>query len=114
MFPLPVASIDLVFCGMALGHLPQLGPSLNEIARVLEPGGVALVSDLHPCIAQDGGQRTFTAPGGKTYTVEHYIHRYADYHRAAQDAGLRVDAVTEPCLDDGDVPVVVVYRFRRG
>ena len=112
--PLPSNSVDLVICALALGHLPRLQPSLGEIARILKPGGVALVSDVHPFIALGGGQRTFHASDGSVYAVEHHTHRFADYHRASKNAGLQINAVAEPTLDGGSTPVVIVYRFYKG
>ena len=109
--PLPSASIDIILCGLALGHLPRLAPSLSEISRVLKPGGCALVSDFHPFIFLNGARRTFTAPDGRTYAVEHYPHLYSDYHRAALNSGLVIDSILEPRLDNA--PIVIVYRFQK-
>lgn len=111
--PLRRESVDLVICALALGHLPRLQPSLDEIARVLKPAGVALVSDVHPFVAFGGGQRTFHAPDGEVYAVEHHAHRFADYHHAAQNAGLEIDAVAEPALEGGTTPVVIIFRFTK-
>ena len=111
IIPLASNSVDVVLCGLALGHLPGLQPSLDEIARILKPGGAALVSDVHPFIALNGAQRTFAAPDGKVYAVEHYPHLYGETQRAAVQAGLIIDGVLEPALDR--VPVVIVYRFSR-
>lgn len=96
--PLPPACMDGVICGLALGHLPSLAASLAEISRVLRPGGWALISDFHPFIFLNGQRRTFTAPDGRTYAVEHHVHLYADYHSAAGAAGLVIEAVLEPRL----------------
>lgn len=109
--PLKSACIDVVLCGLALGHLPSVDASMREIGRVLKPGGAALVSDVHPFIALNGAQRTFAAPGGRVYAVEHYAHLYADMHRAAAAAGLAVEALREPT--HAGAPVVIVYRFIR-
>lgn len=35
------ASIDWVFCSHVLEHIPELDPCLDEIARILRPGGIA-------------------------------------------------------------------------
>lgn len=111
--PLGGESIDVVICGLALGHLPRLQPSLDEIGRVLKPGGAALISDVHPFAALSGGQRTFRGSDGSEYAVEHYPHLYADYQQAASMAGLEIDAVREPL--HGRVPVVLAFRlYRRG
>jgi ubiquinone/menaquinone biosynthesis C-methylase UbiE len=123
--PLASGSVDIVLCGMALGHLKGVEASLFEIGRVLKRGGCALISDFHPFIFLNGQQRTFTAPDGQTFAVEHYVHLYADYHRAGQTAGLKIDAVLEPRLgQEADVrfaeadtrtgtPVIISYRFVR-
>lgn len=115
--PLPNASTDGIICGLALGHLPRLAPSLNEISRVLKPGGWALVSDFHPLLSLSGGRRTFTAPDGHTYAVEHYIHLYSDYHNAAQQAGLMIAAIAEPRRQPPSanhaLPAVLVFRFEK-
>jgi len=118
VIPLASASIDVVICALALGHLPRLKPSLAEIGRVLKSGGIALVSDFHPLLFFGGGRRTFSA-NGAIYAVEHYAHLYGDYHHAARDAGLRIDDVLEPRLSGEyaghgpapDAPVVVVYKL---
>jgi malonyl-CoA O-methyltransferase len=114
--PLRGASIDIVLCGLALGHLPRLAPSFSEISRVLKRDGHALISDFHPFLYLNGNQRTFTAPDGKTYAVEQYAHLYADYHRAARSAGLDIEQVIEPRLDIPNAPqspVVLVLRLRK-
>lgn len=114
--PLPAGAVDVVICGLALGHLPAITPALGEISRVLRPGGTALISDFHPFVFLSGGQRTFVAPDGVTYAVEHYPHLYTDYHRAAHATGLRIENVTEAVLpeaeaaslDHPEMPVVLV------
>ncbi|MCC6801696.1 MAG: methyltransferase domain-containing protein [Anaerolineae bacterium] len=111
--PLGNGSIDMVICGLALGHLPNLQESMDEIGRVLKPGGAALISDVHPFAALGGGRRTFRGSDGGVYAVEHYPHLYADYHKAALEAGLEIGAVLEPRHER--VPVVLALRlYRRG
>jgi malonyl-CoA O-methyltransferase len=111
--PLAAHSIDVILCGLALGHLPQLSPTLHEMARVLKPDGLALISDVHPMIALSGAQRTFTAADGKTYAVEHYPHLYSDYHRAAREARLHITDVIERPVEGAPspAPAVIVYAL---
>ncbi len=123
--PLAEDSVDVVLCGLALGHLPRLEPTMREISRVLKAGGCALISDFHPFIFLNGQRRTFTAPDGKTYAVEHYPHLYSDYHHAASQAGLDIKHIVEPRLgvdtgvqfaDDSTrigTPVVMVYYLTK-
>lgn len=118
--PLSSGSIEVVLCGLALGHLPRLQQSMDEIARVLKPSGTALVSDVHPFVALNGGARTFRGSDGKAYAVEHYPHLYGDYQRTAAQAGLAIDMVLEPTMDSTagaptTAPVAIVFRFyKRG
>ncbi len=111
--PLKGGSVDVLLCGLAIGHLSELDPAIAEISRVLRTGGVALISDFHPFLFLDGKQRTFTAPDGGTYAVEHHAHLYSDLHAAAQRNRLTIDAIREPRLEiDGHtVPAVIVYRM---
>ncbi|MDZ4764740.1 MAG: methyltransferase domain-containing protein [Chloroflexota bacterium] len=117
--PLASASVDIVLCGLALGHLSRLAPSMREIGRVLASGGAALISDIHPYLFlaevkdQRAPQRTFTASDGKTYAVEHYPHGVESYLRAAEATNLRLDAVREPRSHEAPTtaPVAIVYRF---
>jgi ubiquinone/menaquinone biosynthesis C-methylase UbiE len=122
--PLAANSVDVILCGLGLGHEKRLDAALAEIGRVLRPnGGYALVSDFHPFMFLSGARRTFQAQDGKTYAVEHYPHLYADYHRAAWAANLLIEQVVEPHLDvetssaenipakATEAPVVIVYRL---
>lgn len=43
--PLPDASVDLVWCERVLQHVPDAASAVAEIARVLRPGGRALLLD---------------------------------------------------------------------
>lgn len=115
------AMFDGVICALALGHIPTLTLSMGEIARVLRPGGWALISDLHPALFTQGAQRTFTA-NGQTFAVEHTIYHDADYRRAGEAAGLTMmpamaqslaPDVTPPQNWATDAPVIMVYEFRR-
>lgn len=112
--PMRRQSVNVVLCGLALGHLPSLAPTFHEIARILKSGGVALISDFHPFVFLSGGQRTFTASDGLTYAVEHYAHLYEDYHRASRENNLWIDNVIESSIDVSNgaaTPVVITYRL---
>ena len=63
--PAPDASYDLVVCGLALAHLPELGGAVSELSRVLAPGGRLIVSVLHPFLAALGWQAPFSGADGQ-------------------------------------------------
>ncbi|MGE0132767.1 MAG: class I SAM-dependent methyltransferase [Blastocatellales bacterium] len=46
--PLPDASFDYALCIEVLRYLPNIAPCVREIARVLKPGGLALVTAAPP------------------------------------------------------------------
>jgi SAM-dependent methyltransferase len=53
--PLEDGIADVVTCALAISHLPDPTPAYAEIARILKPGGVAVISDIHPLSQQMGG-----------------------------------------------------------
>ncbi len=112
--PFRSQAFDVILCGLAVGHLPPtaLDAAFVEMARVLRPDGEALLSDFHPYLAQHGGQRTFRAPDGTVYAVEHHPHTLADYTRVIHDAGMVITATDEPTaeVDGKTVPAVLVIR----
>lgn len=60
--PLPVTSVDMVVCALALAHLPSLDPVMTEFARVLRPGGHLIVSDVHHELILRGSVVTSMGP----------------------------------------------------
>jgi malonyl-CoA O-methyltransferase len=113
--PLPANAVDVILCGLALGHLPQLTPSLSEISRILKPGGLALISDFHPIAVFNGGQRTFKTSGGAVFAVEHHAHLYSDYHQAARKTHLHIIDVVEAGTEvmKSPAPIVIVYVLKK-
>jgi SAM-dependent methyltransferase len=107
MTALPVAdaAVDVVVCSLALTHLPKLEPAIAEIARVLRPGGRAVLSDIHPLIAATGGMAFYSTAGGKVRFVRNHVHWPSSYLAAFGTPGLLVRECLEPRLgDDSGVP----------
>lgn len=115
--PVAAATFDVIICALATGHLPpaHMRQAIAEMARVLVPGGEAVISDFHPRLYRSGGRRTFTAPDGKVFAVEHYPHTIEDYTNAITAAGMNITALLEPTAErDGKtMPAVLVIRCRR-
>jgi malonyl-CoA O-methyltransferase len=123
--PLPEAQADLTVCGLVVGHLENLEPALAELRRVTRPGGLLLLSDVHPIGHALGWRRDFKA-GGQRYAVRHTPHLYSHWHAACAALGLHIERVLEPMLDPADipagahfdrmaleVPVALVFQLRR-
>ena len=88
--PLDDASIDLVYCSLALQWCEAPGPALAEIARVLVPGGQALIATL--------GDDTLWELRAAWRAVDDGVHvnrfeSVAALERAARAAGLTVGVV---------------------
>jgi SAM-dependent methyltransferase len=99
--PAEDGSYGAVTCGLAFGHVEDLGPAAKELARVLKPGGVAAVSSPHPFITGILGWRApvFDAEGNG-WQVPEYPHWASEHVEAFEAAGLRVKACHEPVLTD--------------
>lgn len=110
--PLPPESVDVVICGLAIGHISREGfeSSLSEIGRVLRPAGIALISDVHPVQMWRGAKRTFWHKG-RPYAVEHHIHSYSHYHQAATRLGLTIADVQEVASTPEASPVLLALKL---
>ncbi|ALG12618.1 class I SAM-dependent methyltransferase [Kibdelosporangium phytohabitans] len=93
---LPVDEVDLVVCGLALTHNPDLTPIFAEFARVLRPGGHLVIADIHPDGVLRGSIPTVRGPNGEPHRLVTYRHSMGDYVRAALAAGLTVRHCEEP------------------
>ncbi len=93
--PLADASADLVTNALALTHVADLGPVLSEFARVLRPGGTAIISDVHPELVYRGSAVKAESPTGQPQLAACHRHTVADYLRAALAAGFRIRGFDE-------------------
>jgi SAM-dependent methyltransferase len=96
--PIEDASVDLLTCTLALTHVEELGPVIREFARVLRPGGRAVLSDMHPIATMTGSIAGFPGPDitrGIPY-VPNLTHHVGDYITAFLDAGLAITECREP------------------
>jgi malonyl-CoA O-methyltransferase len=58
--PLPDAAADVTICAFALGYAPEC---FSELTRITRPGGMLLVSDVHPEALKRGWTRSFRHRG---------------------------------------------------
>jgi SAM-dependent methyltransferase len=96
--PAADADFDLVVCGLALSHLDDLCRGVQELARVLKPGGHLVVSVLHPILAHLGWQAPFTDADGRRSFIREHAHKHADYLSAFRAAHLEILDCVEPEL----------------
>jgi SAM-dependent methyltransferase len=93
--PLPDGSVDLVTNALALTHVTDLDHVLSEFARVLRPGGAAIITDVHPDLVALGSTVKAQGPEGQPQLAECHRRTVADYLRAALSAGFRVRGFDE-------------------
>ena len=69
---------DLAVCALMLCHVPDLRRALDELARVVRPGGYLLITDFHPDAVGEGWRTTFERPG-IAYLLPNAGHTRVDY-----------------------------------
>jgi ubiquinone/menaquinone biosynthesis C-methylase UbiE len=104
--PFDDGAFDLAVCALALSHLPDPGPAIVELARVLRPSGALVVSDFHPTMLLLGGTGFFVDASGRAGHVRSFHHPHARYLAAFRHAGLAVVDCVEPTIEPEDVAAV--------
>jgi malonyl-CoA O-methyltransferase len=96
---LPVAggSADLVLCALTFGHIRDQAAAMREFARVLQPGGMLILSDFHPAAAARGWRRTFQR-NGQVYEIENHPYTVAQLCEMAP--GLSLNGVVEATIGE--------------
>jgi ubiquinone/menaquinone biosynthesis C-methylase UbiE len=97
--PLPDDSSDVATTGLALTHVPDLEPVLMEFARVLRPGGQAIISDVHPDLLFRGSVVKSESDAGRPQVAAFHLHSVADHVRAALTAGFTLRRLEELRVD---------------
>jgi ubiquinone/menaquinone biosynthesis C-methylase UbiE len=105
--PLAAARFDVVIAALVTSYVDR-ARTLSEIARVLRPDGVLVLSELHARGAALGWQRTFRDPIGRTIVIEAPPPDPDVLRREIEGAGFTVDVLKETCIDARLAP-----HFRR-
>jgi len=99
--PIENRSVAGVVCALALEHVANLGAAYAEFARVVVPGGWAVISTLHPVVAQIFGWNAWFVDGEGRADVTTHLHRVSDHLNASIGAGFRlVECVEVPIRGD--------------
>jgi SAM-dependent methyltransferase len=93
--PLPGESVDLVVCSLALTHLPDLEQPLAEFARVLRPGGGAVLSNIHHLSLPLGGVVQMLTADGTPIQLPASLFLPTDYINAALRVGFEIRSCAE-------------------
>ena len=132
--PLAAESVELAVCTLALTHVPELAPAVQELARVVRPGGRVVISDVHPFMAMLGNHARYPRGQGEFGFVRNHVHQHSEYLAAFRAAGLAVLQCREPPWGKAELatlgfaderpglleaavqglPVVVVWELEKG
>ncbi len=85
---------DIVVGNLVLEHVADLRPVLAEAHRVLRPGGLLFLCELHPYRQLCGAQAQFD-DGRRLVLAEAYPHAVSDYVNAALDVGFDLARLDE-------------------
>ena len=88
--PLADDSVDLVVCGIAAGHVPDLMPVFAEFVRVLRPNGHLVLSDSRGHFADIGLPLVRERDDGTFGYMPIWSRLASDYLAAALPLGLQV------------------------
>lgn len=88
--PLEDDSVDIVVCGIAVSHVPELEPVLAEFVRVLRPGGHLVLSDSRGHFADIGLPLVRQRADGTFGYMPVWSRLASDYLAAALPLGLQV------------------------
>jgi SAM-dependent methyltransferase len=112
--PFVTASFDLAVCSLALDHAPVLDAPIRELARVVRPGGAAIISDFHPISRLLGGGAVFRADDGSFGVVRGFHHDHAEYVSAFVSAGFDIRECLETRWNEREIGMVLMAPMAPG
>jgi SAM-dependent methyltransferase len=97
--PVPVHSVDLAVCALALCHIRPLHETVSALCATIRPGGYLLITDLHP-VAVSAGLVTLFSHRGVQHAIETVKHSRDDYLYAMETARARLVATRDLLLGE--------------
>lgn len=77
---------DLILFNLVLEHVENLDPIFDEASQRLLPGGIVLVSELHPYKQYLGSKARFVQEGA-VHELKVFTHNVSDFFRSAKQQG---------------------------
>ena len=97
--PFAAGSFDRVIAGLVLDHVHDLRSFFQETAAVLRPAGRLIVSAIHPHMQHLTGSAVRFTVRGREYATPGTIHAVDSTTTAARGAGLTIECLQEPRVD---------------
>ena len=111
-WPLHTSAIDAVVFSLVLEHIEDLHFPFAESARVLRPGGLLYVGELHPQKQYAGSGARFESEAGMVH-LPAYTHHVTDYLAAANHNGFILQQRLEPVAPDEFIPRILALLFTK-
>lgn len=96
--PLEDSEVNSLVCSLALEHVDRLDLVYQEFARVVRPGGLILVSTIHPVMRSGFGWWAWFRDDQGRGDIATHSHQVSDYLNAALRAGLTPGECLEPLV----------------
>jgi len=94
-------SFDVLLCALVLDHIRDLDRFFGRTRAVCGPGGVMVISVMHPAMMLRGVQARFYEPrSDQEIRIGSEANLLSDYVMAALDAGWRIDHLGEHGYDE--------------
>lgn len=90
--PFAAGVFDVVVSGLVLDHLPDPRPCMREVARVLRPGGVVVLSAVHPDLQRRTGPAVRFRAEGRRWRIPGFVHPPGEVAATMERMGLEVTA----------------------
>jgi ubiquinone/menaquinone biosynthesis C-methylase UbiE len=108
--PFGDASFDLAVSSLALTHVTELRPALEEMARVVKPGGYAVLSDMHPETVHLGITAGFRTDEGRAMgQVPNLLHEISEYVNGFVATGWEICECVEPTMPEEAIVGIPAY-----
>lgn len=117
-WPIPPAHADLIAGNLVLEHIADLGHIFSEAARVLQPGGLLFLCELHPYRQYAGKQARYNQDQA-TIEIPAWLHHTSEFTEAASAHGFILRRLREWWHDEDRAapapkpPRLISFLFER-
>ena len=113
-WPIENAFADLITCNLILEHIENIEFIFKEVSDKLKPGGLFLISELHPFKQYIGSQAKFETTAG-THKLKSYTHHISDFLHAGEVNDLELVELEEwfDQENDCDLPRLISFVFMK-
>jgi len=94
--PFPRSSADLIICSFLASYVQDLEGFAGQVQRLLRPGGIIFVTDLHPVTTSKLGWRRGFHVEGSFIDIATYSRPIQQILSLFENLGIHADAVLEP------------------